>query len=103
MDVPRVRVVGQVEWTAFKDSKSNQWVGTCTELNLTTGGDTWVELQQNAQDAMNLLFEELYETGELDATLKRLNLKLLEPIPEEGKFNLDLATPTSISESSVTA
>src|SRR5690242_2073445 len=103
MSTPRIHVVGQVRWTAFQDPRSKQWVGTCADLNLTTGGDTWVELQQNVHDAMNLLFQELYETGELDATLERLNLRLLEPIPNEGEFSLDLATPTSITDSASAA
>ncbi len=98
-----VRVVGEIPWRSSFDFRSAQWVAVCDALNLTTGGETWAELQTNEQDAINLLFRDLAERGELEQLLTRLNLRLSEPIPPSGEYLFDLASPTAVTTASVAA
>jgi predicted RNase H-like HicB family nuclease len=98
-----IPIFGVVKWEAHRDAKSGQWVGICDELNLTTGGDTWAELQAMAQDAMRVLFQELAETGELEAVLKQTGLKLGEPLPADEQYVLDVAAPISVTNANVAA
>jgi len=98
-----VRIIGEIPWRSSFDSSSDQWVAVCDALNLTTGGETWAELQANEQDAINLLFRDLAERGELEELLVRFNLRLNEPIPPSGAYLFDLASPTAVMTTSVAA
>lgn len=60
-----VRCEGQVDWTAFLDAASGRWIGVCPALNLAAEGETWSELQAEANDALVQLMHELLEAGEL--------------------------------------
>ncbi len=94
-----IRIAGEVAWRSSFDARSAQWVAVCDQLNLVTGGDTWAELQTNEQDAINLLFQHLADTGELESELRRFNLALTEPIPRHEDYVFDLASPTAVTSS----
>ena len=65
-----VRIEGQVQWTAFLDPKSEKWIGLCPVLNLVVEGDTWSDMQAEANHAARLLMQELLASGDLDAFLR---------------------------------
>jgi len=98
-----VRVIGEIPWRSSYDSRAAQWVAVCDALNLTTGGETWAELQANEQDAINLLFHDLVHRGELEELLGRFNLRLSESIPRSEEYLFDLASPTAVMTTSVAA
>ena len=54
-----VRLDGVVEWSAFRDPESERWVGVCPALNLVVEGQTWSEMQAEANEALLLLMREL--------------------------------------------
>lgn len=56
-----------VPWKVTRDPDSGTWIGVCIPLNLNAIGDTWIEFAQCASEAMELLFQGLFETGELQA------------------------------------
>lgn len=80
---PPKKVVVQIEanvlWEALYDAQKRIWIGVCNDLNLNATGDTWADLQACANDAMQLLFEDLSETGELTSYLKRMNWRISGP------------------------
>lgn len=65
-----VQIEGQVQWLVARDPRDGHWFGVCPMLNLNAAGDTWTEFQECAEDAMELLFESLFENGELDEFLR---------------------------------
>lgn len=68
--VIRIVVKGQLAWQVAVDPQSDLWIGVCERLNLHAVGETMADFQQCANDAIALLFADLFETGELDAFLR---------------------------------
>jgi hypothetical protein len=58
-------------WEAAPDPKTGVWIGVCRALNLNAVGDTWAEMQESANEAMVLLFTDLFTEGELPAFLRQ--------------------------------
>lgn len=80
---PPKKVVVQIEasilWEAVYDPQKRIWMGVCNALNLNAVGDTWADLQACANEAMQLLFEDLAESGELTSYLQRMNWQISSP------------------------
>jgi predicted RNase H-like HicB family nuclease len=72
-----------IAWAGYQDPKTGTWIGVCQALNLNAVGDTFAELQACANEAMDLLFTDLLEDGELDAFLRR-NGWSLKAAPSPG-------------------
>ena len=68
--VVRIRATNIV-WRGVQDPKTGHWIGVCDALNLNAVGDTYLELQACANEAVALLMTDLFETGELEAFLRR--------------------------------
>ncbi len=76
-----VRVETNVSWRVAFDAQARVYVGVCDMLNLNAIGDTWSEFQECANEAMALLFQDLFECNELDAFLLRNGWKLMATPP----------------------
>ncbi len=61
-----VRIEASIPWHVAYDQSSETWYGVCHVLNLNAVGDTLVEMQQCADEALQLLFTDLFEDNELD-------------------------------------
>lgn len=61
-----VKFESSVPWKVARDPESGTWIGVCDALNLNAVGDTWIEFAQCASEAMELLFQDLFESGELE-------------------------------------
>ena len=51
-------------------SRTGPWIGICEPLKLTTQADTWSELMTDISWAMEAVFEDLPETGDLEQFLR---------------------------------
>ncbi len=69
-DVVRFGLDTQVEWRVFRSANEN-WIAICDPLGLTLEGETWQELTANIGEGLQLLFQDLLETGELAHFLRR--------------------------------
>jgi predicted RNase H-like HicB family nuclease len=67
--VIQIEVKAQVQWRVGQSDAGN-WIGVCEPLKMTMEGSTLDELQQNIHQSIQLLMEDLMETGELDAFLR---------------------------------
>jgi hypothetical protein len=67
----RVQVDANIPWSVAQDPETGTWIGVCDALNLNAVGDTWIDFQQSANEAIQTLFLDLFEDGELDAYLRR--------------------------------
>jgi hypothetical protein len=79
-----VTIQGNIQWAVTKDPESGAWVGVCPLLNLNAVGDDWLDLQRYINEAMALLFIDLFETGELGAYLVAHGWTADQPLPEPG-------------------
>ena len=66
-----VQIQAQLAWHCFYDVSKNRWLAVCPPLNLNAVGETWAELQEYANEATQLLFEDLLAHDELDSFLRR--------------------------------
>ena len=85
LPTPRVQVVrieADIVWEAQRNPATGRWIGVCRELNLNATGDTWSELQEAANEAMTLLFMDLFQEGELAAFLKRNGWRTADEVPK---------------------
>lgn len=80
-----IGVEGQIDWLYFQDAKSQNWIGVCPPLKLTVEGDTLPELNETMTEAMDLFFNEMLSTGDLDRFLKENGWRLNAPAPERRR------------------
>lgn len=66
-----VRIDAKIAWLVAYDPATGTYVGICPPLNLNASGETFSELQQSANEAMELLLQDLFEDGELAEFLSR--------------------------------
>ena len=82
------RVIVQIEanlvWKVLRDPATDTWIGVCDALNMNAVGDTWAEFQECANEAMSLLFTDLFEDGELESYLRANGWHLGSPAPAPG-------------------
>ena len=64
-----VEIKGDIPWLVTR-SRTGPWIGVCEPLKLTTQADTWGELMSDISWAMEAVFEDLLETGDLERFLR---------------------------------
>ena len=64
-----VEIRGDIPWLVTR-SRTGPWIGICEPLKLTTQADTWSELMSDISWAMEAVFENLLETGDLERFLR---------------------------------
>jgi hypothetical protein len=79
-----VEIEAKILWQVARDPDSGEWVGVCQMLNLNAIGDTWAEMMECANEAMGLLMDNLFQTGELDAFLRKNNWRPTTNLPAAG-------------------
>jgi predicted RNase H-like HicB family nuclease len=79
-----VRVQATLPWQC-SFGKSGNWVAVCDPLKLTVQSGTWSELVEDIADALDLMFKDLLETGELTPFLRERGWTLIGPVPRAPK------------------
>ena len=82
--VVQFELAARIEWRAFRDPKSERWVGICDSLNVTAEAATWGELEQVINEIHNELFRDLLEEGELQSFLQNHGWKPSTPVPQRA-------------------
>lgn len=100
--MPQITVQGNFQWVFARDPDSDTWIGVCDALNLNAIGDSFMEFQQCANDAMQALFADLFADGELEAFLRRNGWQQFGVVPRNGttpRFDVPFnSRQTSIGE-----
>lgn len=78
-----VHVEAKVQWEVAFDPDAQVYMGVCRMLNLNAMGDTWIEFQQYANDALTALLLDLFQSGEFEGFM-RANGWTSSPLPERG-------------------
>lgn len=65
-----IEVNAQLQWQFYKDEPSGRWIGVCDPLKLCIEADTTSELRENIEDALGLLFRNLFKDNEFDSFLR---------------------------------
>lgn len=79
-----VEINAQVTWHVARDPNDGHWFGVCPALNLNAAGDNWTDFQECANEAISLLFESLFKSGDLEAFLGRNGWRTTGPLPTPG-------------------
>ena len=79
-----VRIEAKLEWKVMRDPESGAWIGACPALNLNAVGDTWIDFQQCADETLDLLLRDLFNTGELHAFLREHGWRSVNELPPPG-------------------
>lgn len=87
--IVRVDVNGQVQWEVAQ-AASGQWLGVCHALGLAMQGDSLDELLASIRDSVQLLLQDLLESGELDAFLRHRGWRLAQGVQQEGQIEFDV-------------
>ena len=82
MTVTRVEGRGQLVWTSVR-AKGGNWVAVCESLGLTIQSETWVHLMDDIAHALNALFTDLLQEGELDRFLRERGWQIIGPSPSK--------------------
>ena len=90
-----VQVEANLVWLVARDPDDGHWLGVCQAINATAMGDTWGDFQQCAEESIQLLFEDLFRSGELEAFLRRNGWSTTSPLPAPGtrvRFDVPFST-----------
>ena len=68
--------IGYIVLTGIVEEEDGQFASYCRELGTASCGDTIVEALDNLREAIELNVEGLEEVGELDRTLRELNIRI---------------------------
>ncbi len=79
-----VKVEANVPWEVSQDPQSGRWIGVCRPLNLNAVGETWIEFQECAAEALQLLLTDVFEAGEIDQFLRVNRWIPRTPLPARG-------------------
>lgn len=81
----QLRIEAQIEWRFSRDRHSDHWIAVCTALGQTVSAETWAELNANIAETLDLLFHDLFETGELEDFLKSHGWYMTKSQPDPSK------------------
>lgn len=76
-----IRIGTQVQFRVARDPETGEWIGACDLLGITTSGEMWDDLWQNAADAIQLLMTDLFEEGDLEAFLRSKGWQVQGALP----------------------
>jgi hypothetical protein len=93
-----VQIDAQLAWQVAHNPIEGRYIGVCKPLNLNAVGDTWVEFTECANEAMQLLFEDLFEQGELEAFLRNHGWSPRTPLPAVGHARPRFDVPFSLEQ-----
>jgi hypothetical protein len=88
-----IQIQAQIEWNYLHDADSGCWVGVCPTLKLTVEAETQTDLHHSMSEAMDLLFNELLATGDLDRFLQEHGWSAQTEIPETRDEELCFDVP----------
>lgn len=71
-------VQAEIVWSISRDSASGQWIGICDSIGLTASGDTYSEAVESCNQAMDLMFKDLLESGDLEEFLQLRGWKAVD-------------------------
>ena len=57
----KILVSVKIQWVAFFDEPSKNWIGVCDPLGLTASGLTRSDLVQSIREATDIMFEDLFQ------------------------------------------
>lgn len=80
-----VNINAQVIWQVARNPVTGRYTGICQTLNLNAIGDSMEEFLTCAQDAMQLLFVDLYEDDELAQFLRDRGWQIQNDLPTGGR------------------
>lgn len=78
-----IQIEANIQWQVARDLAARLYVGVCQPLNLNAVGETWIEFQECANDALATLLLDLFQSGEFEGFL-RANGWSASSIPEPG-------------------
>lgn len=80
-----VRIEAQVLWLVTYDQDAKVYMGVCQALNLNAIGDTFIDFQECANEAMHALFSDLVRSGDFAGFLRTHGWQST-PLPERGEM-----------------
>ena len=86
-------VEGRVPWRVYRNPDSGRWIAACDALSITVSADTEADIHDVAASAMDLLFKDLFESGELDSFLRSAGWKASEQLPRPHATVPDFRLP----------
>lgn len=92
-----IEIKGNVAWKYFQ-SESSKWIGICDSLSLTLQADSYSELVAEIGEAMEMMFNDLLATDELENFLRVRGWQMsptLKGIPKNTPVTFDM--PITIS------
>jgi len=91
-----VRIEADLMWEVARNPTTGRFIGVCRALNLNAVGDTWGEFQECANEAIQLLFADLFTEGELEEFLRRNGWRALGPLPAQRSVTPRFDVPFSL-------
>lgn len=93
-----VRIQGNLLWECFIGTGGN-WVGICEPLNLTVqGGETFGELMEEIASTLDVILQDLFETGGFDQFLREHGWQVIGPLPTQPDVPVRFDVPFSASQ-----
>ncbi len=83
----------KIRCEAEKIEQSGRWIGECKSLGIVVEGDSLDDVHNATDEAIDLLFADLVEDGELEEFLADRGWSLNEPIPDAVSEGVSVSVP----------
>jgi len=83
-----IKIQGQFPWMVQQPSPNRRWIAECRPLNLAMEAETLDQLYSVINEAVSLLFYDLYLDGELEDFLRQRGWKV-SGLPPAGTPDVD--------------
>lgn len=90
MSSKAIQIQAEVNWRYRKDKTSGFYIAECKELGLVVTGETHALMVESINESLDLLFNELLSSGDLEKFLR------------ENKWQLQSTLPSKRNQSPVT-
>lgn len=90
-----VKIDAKLEWRVTQTS-SGSFVGICDPLGLTSEGGDTVELWLNINESIQLMLNDLLQSGELDHFLRSKGWRATHAIPASGSERVPFDVPIEL-------
>ena len=82
-----VRIDASLPYKVWQ-AQSGVWIGVCDALQVTVQADTWAELMEAIIDGLEMIFQDLLNSGELEQFLAEQGWQARGPYDVDTKFDV---------------
>ena len=93
-----VQINGKLPWKCFR-LNTGSWIAVCDVLKVTVEAETWALLMKDIDESINTIFNDLFESDQLDQFLRQHGWTWVDVLPSTPEYiHFDIPFLPSIAD-----